>query len=163
MQNIRWMVVGMLLGMGCTPSSRAVVDQDAIRQSEQEKQYLADSARLYWEGMRWGDAEKVAAFIESEEDRALFRARLEDAREVSRVVEADVLRTKLIPAAEALSLGSALPANAVFLGEAWVRTEGYTLPAQILRTEEVKQSWYRTTAGWWIAWDPDAESAEAPQ
>ena len=143
----------LLLSAGCRHS----VDQDAIRQAEQEKQYLSDSARIYWDGLRWGDTEKISAFIEDEEDRALFRSRMEDRHKKERLVDVEVLRVKLITTTEAELAGTVLPPGAVFLGDVRVRTEGYSLPAQILRTEEHQQDWYRTTAGWWVAWDPDAE------
>jgi hypothetical protein len=54
------------------------------------------------------------------------------------------------------------PPESAAQGETWrtgtvlVKVEGYTLPAQIVRTEEIEQTWFRTPSGWFLQWDPDA-------
>ena len=53
------------------------VDSHAIRDDTHEQELLSTSADLFWDGIRWGDAEKAASFIEPE-SRALFQVRLEE-------------------------------------------------------------------------------------
>jgi hypothetical protein len=143
--SILWLVLS-----GCA------VDRSAIRSDDHEQSYLRESADLYWDSVRWGDIERASAFIERPEDRVLFRVRLQDRQEMRRLTEASVLRALVIKPTQ---LDEPDAEGRWRTGEVLVRTEGYTLPAQIVKTEELTQEWYRTTAGWWLYWD-EADAAE---
>ncbi len=138
----------LLSALGC-----ATVDTKAINDDGEEKTLLSDSARLYWQGVRWEDSELSSNFIELEDDRALFRSRMEDRLKEEKLVEATILRVRVMDVE-----GASIPLTGTWrTGTVLVRLEGYTLPAQIVVTEEREQSWYRTASGWWLDWEEDAE------
>lgn len=139
-----WLI---LLG-GCA------IDRAAIRSDDQEHGYLQDSAAEYWRFIRWGAPERAAIFIESPDDRPRFLVQMNERMETQRLTDAAVLEVRV---EHALGDGTQPDAAGHWrLGEVVVRTEGYTLPAQILRTEEQTQRWYRTPDGWWLDWTADA-------
>ena len=37
--------------------------------------------------------------------------------------------------------------------DVYVRTKGYTYPAQIVESERVEQVWYRSLNGWFVDWE----------
>ncbi|MFT5680687.1 MAG: hypothetical protein ACI8RZ_001593 [Myxococcota bacterium] len=125
-------------------------DTQAIRQDDQEKKQLSEAAQEYWDGVRWEVDDQSAMFI-NEDDRALFRSRVDEQRDLERLVEATVLQVTLDPALE-ITTQNETWRTAIVL----TKVEGYTLPAQIVRTEEVSQTWFRTPSGWFLEWDPDA-------
>ncbi len=125
-------------------------DTQAIRQDDQEKKHLSESAQDYWDGVRWEVDDQSALFIE-EDDRALFRSRVEEQRKGERLVDVAVLKIDLQPPPESAAQGETWRTGTVL-----VKVEGYTLPAQIVRTEEIEQTWFRTPSGWFLQWDPDA-------
>ena len=126
-------------------------DLKAIRQDDQEQTLLQESARLYWEGVRWEVPEQSVTFI-AEDDQALFQARIADQRKEERITEALILKATL----EEVPPETTASSDVWRTGTVLVRLEGYTLPAQILLTEELTQSWYRTPSGWVLDWDPEA-------
>ena len=149
-----WIGAVLLVLGGCKSPGALGMDKNGIRTPEQEKQFLADSARIYWEGVRWGDAERSSNFIEGPDDRGVFRSRFEDRREQERVVDAEILRVRVIPVEGA-------DEGALMMGEVLLRVEAYALPAQVLKDNELEQAWYRTAGGWWLTWDPDDEAPSA--
>ena len=137
-----WLFWGLIIA--CVP------DRNAIKGDDQEQQLLGDSARLYWEGVRWGDVDKAANFIQPDR-RALFRVREADRQREEKLISAEILQVTLdeqVPTQERQG-------GRWRTGSALVRTEGYELPAQILHSEEIDQLWYRTEDGWWVDWDSE--------
>lgn len=126
-------------------------DVQALRQEDQERELLSSSARQYWDGVRWDVDDQSADFI-VEDDRALFRTRIAEQRKGERLIETTILKVTLedVPADQTASTGTWRT------GTVLVQLEGYTLPAQIVRTEELSQEWFRTMDGWFLDWDPDA-------
>ena len=53
------------------------VDQQALRQDDKEQMVLQDAAVLYWQGVRWGEPSRAAAYIEDPLERARFSADIE--------------------------------------------------------------------------------------
>ncbi|MEL6346913.1 MAG: hypothetical protein AAFV53_27620 [Myxococcota bacterium] len=123
-------------------------DGQALRDDAHEREWLATSARLYWQGLRWSDVDRAANFIESDLDRAAFRAHLDDQLQQQRVIDATVLQVQISEDPERTK------------GDPWrtgavkVRVEGYTLPAQVVQIDDIQQAWYRTPTGWWLTWSP---------
>ena len=74
--------------VGCT------FDKQAIRQDDQEKVYLQESAKVYWDGIRWGIPAKSAVYYEN----PLVRARWErnPAVPYSRVTEVSILHIEIV-------------------------------------------------------------------
>jgi len=126
-------------------------DVQALRQEDQERELLSASARQYWDGVRWEVDDQSADFI-VEDDRALFRTRIDEQRKSERLIETTILKVSLdeVDAEQTATTGTWRT------GTVLVQLEGYTLPAQIVRTEEVSQAWFRTMDGWFVDWDPEA-------
>ena len=126
-------------------------DVQALRQEDQERELLSASARQFWEGVRWEVDDQSADFI-TEDDRALFRVRVAEQRKTERLIETTILRVTL----------DDVPAELTATTDTWrtgtvlLQLEGYTLPAQIVKTKEHSQEWFRTTDGWFVEWDSDA-------
>jgi hypothetical protein len=133
----------ILTALGCLHP-----DLQAIRQEDQERDKLAESATKYWDGVRWEVDDQSAMFIDAD-DRALFRSRIEQQRKTERLVDVAVLQVTLDPQPEQHT-------DTWRTGTVLVKVEGYTLPAQIVRTEEVSQTWVRTPTGWFLQWAPEA-------
>lgn len=141
------MVAWLALLGGCA------IDRAAIRSDDQEHQYLQDSATEYWRFVRWGAPERAIVFIESIDDRPRFIVEMNEKMEKERLTNATVMEVEV---QHASGDGTQPDATGRWrLGEVVIRTEGYTLPAQILTTEEHTQRWYRTPDGWWLDWAPD--------
>lgn len=119
----------------------------AVRRDAREAALLSESATLYWDAVRWGDGERAGAFIEGSADRAAFLEWLEDEGARQRLVETRILN---------ITLGEAPPEDATDAppreASVSVRTEGYTVPEQILRNETVEQTWVRLGNGWYLRW-----------
>ncbi len=138
--------------VSCGGSKKAIGN---LADADKEQQLLQDSARLYWEGLRWQDSEKAGAFIEDAELRVLFRDWLEDHFKAHRVEEATMLQVILGPEI-------AKPVDGrLQTGTVYVRSRGFTYPAQIVEDERVKQQWYRSVNGWFVDWTlPEDEDAD---
>ena len=50
------------------------IDQQAIRQDDKEQVALQASAERYWQGVRWGEPNRVMEFIEDPLEKARFAA-----------------------------------------------------------------------------------------
>ena len=127
-------------------------DRAHERAELKEQELLMRSVKLYWDAVRWGDAERAAEFVEDPQSRALFKDWMEQERGRERVEDFTVLQVAL----------NERPVNTEGPREAqiFVRVSGYTLPQQILKTDRQQQTWYRTLNGWHLAWD--AETALQP-
>lgn len=120
-----------------------------------EQQLLQDSARLYWEAVRWADGERAGAFIEDPEARVLYRDWLEETGETHKLEDATILQVILGPELDEPEDGR------LQTGTVHVRTKGYSYPAQIVESERVEQVWYRSVHGWFVDWSlPDDGDAE---
>lgn len=152
---MRPLVVSILLALavpilsGCPPKTN-------LQREDKEQKLLEDSARLYWEAIRWGDEERASAFIEQPGDRVLFKDWFIEDKEKNRVEEANILQVVMTPELEEPDQDGVLRRATVY-----VRTRGYTYPDQIVRSERITQPWYRTVQGWFVEWDRDAALAPA--
>lgn len=124
----------------------------AIKTKSRDEGMLATAAQSYWQGVRWNDGAVSAAFIEDVTNRGRFQAWLEDEWEARRVVDVDLVSIEVSDELSGDERGWTRT------GTVRVRTEGYSLPAQILGTDDVDQSWYRTKKGWWLDWQPPDEA-----
>jgi len=147
----RYLIIAGMLAILASFLSCIPADVQAIRKDDQERDQLADAARLYWEGVRWEVDDQSADFID-EENRALFRSRVEEQRKMERIIEATILKVTVNEA----PVEQTAKTDSWRTGTVLVKLEGYTLPAQIVRIEEVSQEWNRTPDGWFLQWDPEA-------
>lgn len=139
------MIALLLLCLSVQAGSKA----QQRRSESKEQELLLDSAGLYWEAVRWSDADRSAVFIEKLDQRILFKDDLQEEAKKRRLVDVDVLQVVMSPEIEHP------PDGRRRVGTVWVRTEGYTMPEQILKNDRVVQRWYRTEAGWFVEWSPD--------
>jgi hypothetical protein len=115
-----------------------------------EESHLIRSAEIYWHSVRWADAEKASVFIADPSQRLLFKEWLERQSDKRRYEEATVIQVVLGEERDKPVDGRTREA-VVF-----VRARGYELPEQILQTWKYRQTWYRTTTGWFVEWeDPE--------
>ena len=129
-----------------------------LKQEKKEIQLLQRSTDLYWDGVRWNNAERSSAFIENPTTRMAFQQWLETRFSTQRVMNARVLRVDVGP-----PLGK--DATEARKARITVAIEGYTLPEQVVKNETVVQLWYRSLTGWWLDWSPETtnESEENGQ
>jgi len=119
-----------------------------LKQEKKEIQLLQRSTELYWDGVRWNNAERSSAFIENPTTRMAFQQWLETRFSTQRVMNARVLRVDVGP-----PLGK--EATEARKARITVAVEGYTLPEQVVKNETVVQLWYRSLTGWWLEWSPE--------
>ncbi|HCH61970.1 MAG TPA: hypothetical protein DFR83_04135 [Deltaproteobacteria bacterium] len=118
--------------------------------ASKEESHLVRSAEIYWHSVRWADAEKASVFIADPSQRLLFKEWLERQSDKRRYEEATVIQVVLGEERDKPINGRTREA-VVF-----VRARGYELPEQILQTWKYRQTWYRTTTGWFVEWeDPE--------
>ena len=117
-----------------------------LSEETKEQQLLSDSARLYWEALRWADSERAGAFIEEAQQRVLYRDWMEEHAEKHKLEDAQVLQVILGDELDP-PVDGRLQTASVF-----VRTKGYSYPAQIVETERVEQKWFRSVNGWFVDW-----------
>lgn len=118
--------------------------------ASKEESHLLRSAGIYWQAVRWADPDRASVFIEDPAQRLLYKEWLEKQSEVRRYEEATVIQAVIGEERDKPVDGRTREA-VVF-----VRARGYELPAQILETWKVRQTWYRTPHGWFVEWeDPD--------
>ncbi len=126
-----------------------------LGEQTKEQELLQDSARLYWEAVRWTDSERAGAFIEDPEQRVLYRDWLEEHGETHKLEDANLLQVILGPEVERPADGR------LQTGTVYVRTKGYSYPAQIVETARVEQAWYRSVNGWFVDWSlPKSSDSE---
>lgn len=124
-----------------------IAHENPVRRDARETMLLTDSASLYWEAVRWGDATRAGKFIERAADRAAFQDWLEDEGAAERIVDAKIVGVAL-GVAPAVEDKGAPPREATVS----IRTEGYTVPEQIVHNETIEQTWYRLGNGWYLRW-----------
>lgn len=158
--RLRTLAAALLLLCAAAPAAarQERPERSSDRAESKEQELLGRSVKLYWDAVRWGDAEKAASFIEDPQARVLYRDQLEQDRSARRVEDYSLLQVVLNPK----------PTTPDALREArvTVRLSGFTVPQQILKTERLDQVWYRTLTGWHLRWeDPalDADPALAPR
>ena len=126
-----------------------------LSEESKEQQLLSDSARLYWEALRWADSERAGAFIEDKQQRVLYRDWMEEHAEQHKLEDAQVLQVILGDELDP-PVDGRLQTASVF-----VRTKGYSYPAQIVETARVEQKWFRSVNGWFVDWSIPDEADEA--
>lgn len=158
--RLRTLAAALLLLCAAAPAAarQERPERGSERAESKEQELLGRSVKLYWDAVRWGDAEKAASFIEDPQARVLYRDQLEQDRSARRVEDYSLLQVVLNPK----------PTTPEALREArvTVRLSGFTVPEQILKTERLDQVWYRTLTGWHLRWeDPalDADPTLAPR
>lgn len=127
-------------GLGCT------AERKAIRKDHRELATLGQQVDAYWTAVRWGDASEAAGALEREEDRLAYQDWLSERTQKERLSDVKILRIELGAETDPPVAGVAREATVQ------VRAEGYSLPEQILRTENYEQRWYRTDKGWFLEW-----------
>ena len=144
------LIVTLCLGCAKAPSDggSAAASERRAQTDAHDQELVSDSARLYWEAVRWGDGSKAASFLEDPGRRLLFEAWLEDQKETIRYEDVQVLQVQLHSEEEDL------PPDRIRSATAHIRVKSYALPGQILKSETLKQEWYKSSAGWWIDWMP---------
>lgn len=158
--RLRTLAAALLLLIAAAPAAarQERPERGSERAEAKEQELLGRSVKLYWDAVRWGDAEKAASFIEDPQARVLYRDHLEQDRSARRVEDYSLLQVVLNPK----------PTTPDALREArvTVRLSGFTVPQQILKTERIDQVWYRTLTGWHLRWDEallDADPTLAPR
>jgi len=131
-------------GSGSGAGSRA---NSAAQVAAHDTELVHGSAEQYWHAVRWGDGSSAATFIEEPNQRLLYETWLSDQQDSIRYVDAQVLQVQLE------SPTDADPTAESTLATVYVRVERYTLPAQVLEEETLRQSWYKSDAGWWVSWE----------
>ena len=124
-----------------------------VKQERKEIELLQRSTDLYWDGVRWNNAERSSAFVENPTTRMQFQQWLETRFSNRRVMNARVLRVDVGPPLEK-------QATEFRKARITVAVEGYTLPEQIVKNETVIQIWYRSPTGWWLEWPAKSETPE---
>jgi hypothetical protein len=152
-----WTRRSLLFALAVLPSAGALcitsscAGPNANRKgASKEESHLIRSAEIYWQSVRWADAEKASVFIEDASQRLLYKEWLERQSDKRRYEETTVIQVVIGEERDKPVNGRTREA-VVF-----VRARGYELPEQILETWKVRQTWYRTPTGWFVEWeDPD--------
>jgi len=126
-----------------------------VKQERKEIELLQRSTELYWDGVRWNNAEKSSAFVENPTNRMQFQQWLENRFASQRVMNARVLRVDIGPPLEK-------EAKEARKARISVSVEGYTLPDQVVKSDTVVQIWYRSATGWWLEWSPPEDPSINP-
>jgi hypothetical protein len=152
--RLRTLAAALLLLCAAAPAAarQERPERGSERAESKEQELLGRSVKLYWDAVRWGDAEKAASFIEDPQARVLYRDQLEQDRSARRVEDYSLLQVVLNPK----------PTTPEALREArvTVRLSGFTVPEQILKTERLDQVWYRTLTGWHLRWEDPAQDVD---
>ena len=133
-------IVALTLTLACT------AERKALRAHSVEEGLLTRSAEIYWRAVRWGDAEKAGNFVQDADDRFALESWLETLQDEWRMVDVRIVRV------EVGEEETTLEPPRLREGTIHVRTEGYTLPGQVLKKQTIRQEWYRSYEGWFIDW-----------
>jgi len=146
--------IGLLIGAPSAHADRATNKRsvNARKKDEREHQQLAKLAEAYWNSVRWNDIELASSFVERPDNRLLYQQHLDDESRQRKIVEARVLRIEVSSEKRKSEVTDGKVREAMVT----VSIEGYTMPEQVLEKKMIQQRWYRSTAGWWIAWTPPA-------
>lgn len=140
----------LALALGLSPAALtgcAAHDRNARKSDEKEYDELASATKLFWDSVRWGDAERAKSVLEEAPQAARWSIAAEEMFAARRFTEVDLVEIDLHPRDPDARGGVDRTASVL------VKTEGYELPAQILRKELWTQTWYRTRDGWYLTWD----------
>ncbi len=141
------LALGLPAGGGVGALSGCAHDKQALRDDDKEKKDLSKRTELFWRAVRWQDPQSASVYIEDEDARRLWVGAMTE--QVDKVRFVDVALQDL-----ALGERSADPkAERVQEASVKVRVESYTLPAQVLSTRTVSQTWYRSHDGWFLHWE----------
>lgn len=130
--------------------SRCAIDHTGIRSEEQEKKQLQETAEQYWNYVRWGYMEQAVTFVEEEDDRVQHLIDLEESSRTERFTNVTILQTSIVSPE---NLTSPDERGRWRTGSVQLQLESFTLPAQVVQSENVSQDWYRTSKGWFIVVD----------
>ena len=127
--------------------SGCAFDKQAIRQDDQEKLFLQESAKTYWEGIRWGIPSKSAIYYEN----PLIRARWENnpVLPYSRVTEVNILHIEINDISPTKKSTPPSPTDISKTATVYVFVQGIA-GDNTLKSHEVQQTWYRNTSGWFV-------------
>lgn len=121
-------------------------DKLATRGDDKELADLSARTEQFWRSMQWQDPAGAAPFLEEDGQRRRWLLEVERLNQEVRITDASLVDLQLQPAADDP------PADRAREAIVLVRTEGYTMPAQIVRRETVQQTWYRSADGWFLDW-----------
>lgn len=121
-------------------------DKLAQRSEDKELADLSSRTELFWRAIKWQDASAAAAFIEGDSARRMWSIEAERFGQETRVTDAALVNMELGELIAEPTDGYTRAATVL------VRTEGYALPAQIVKRETVAQTWIRTEEGWYFDW-----------
>lgn len=140
-----------LIFVGVGAAASACAGSQANRKgTSKDEGALIRSAEIYWQAIRWTDADRASVFIEDPGQRVLFKDWVDKQQSERRYEEATVIQA-VVGDEHDKPVNGRLREAVVY-----VRAHGYELPAQILETWRIKQTWYRTTTGWFVEWhDPE--------
>lgn len=133
------LALALLLG-GCAH------DKLATRGDDKELADLSTRTEQFWRSMQWQDPAGAAPFIEEDAQRRRWLLEVERLNLEVRITDASLVDLQLGPVLEDPPEGRVREASVL------VRTEGYTMPAQVVRRETVTQAWYRSEDGWFLDW-----------
>ncbi len=133
----------------CAPP-KAVVTPDS-----RDRALLEMAVHVHWQGIRWNDPARACAALEDDEARLAYRRWMREEWDRRRVVDFSIADVELGPQGPADERGR------VRTAEVRLQVEGYGMPEQVVRDEEVVESWYRTADGWWLDWTPPEDASEA--
>ena len=127
----------LFLMSGCSAKRIAVIKDRA------ELARLGESAQAYWQALRWADFSAASVFIEDPSERFdwLQEAGQSTARQYR---SAEIISVDSGPVMEGHPRGFQRE------GVVIVQVSFFTLPNQVLETEMIKQSWYRSAGGWFV-------------
>lgn len=124
------------------PLIAGCAERRLARQEQKEEVRLSETARAWWDAMRWEQAEAASLAIEHLDERQQF---LETWMSGSpfRIVDARILGTEVGETQE----GG--PSDPLRVGRVLVRVEGYDA-SQVTQVRTLTQTWYRTRTGWYL-------------
>ena len=115
----------------------------AVMKDRAELARLGESAQAYWQALRWGDFSAASVFIEDPSER--FEWLKESGQSTARQY-----RSAEIISVDSGPLLEEHPRGIQREGVVIVQAAFFTLPNQVLETEMIKQTWYRSAGGWFV-------------
>jgi len=115
----------------------------AVMKDRAELARLGESAQAYWQALRWGDFSAASVFIEDPSVR--FEWLQESGQSTARQY-----RSAEIVSVDSGPIMENHPRGFQREGVVIVQTSFFTLPNQVLQTEMIKQTWYRSAGGWFV-------------
>lgn len=146
---MRWLLPLLLLA---PPVHAASAKRDAKREArvvKRDTRAVTEAAEVFWSALRWQDLGTAAAFLENVDDRVSWTTSMATARQYRSAV---VLTVQVGPQ---LQQTNGIHREAVVV----VRTETIGND-QVLRTDVVTQTWYKTDDGWFV--EPGQEQGVTP-